>query len=90
VLAGSAPGEAPPAPDELSPAELRVLSYLPSGLTADEIAGELYLSANTVRTHIRHIYAKLDAHNRGQAVARARELGLLTRRAITNADHARA
>jgi LuxR family maltose regulon positive regulatory protein len=82
VLAGSSPppGEAPPRSDELSPAELRVLSYLPGSLKADEIAADLYLSANTVRTHVRHIYAKLDAHNRGQAVSRARELGLLARR----------
>ena len=81
VLAGSSPpcGEAMPACDQLSPAELRVLSYLPGSLKADEIAGELYLSANTVRTHLRHIYAKLDAHTRGEAVARARERGLLVR-----------
>jgi LuxR family maltose regulon positive regulatory protein len=49
-------------------------------LKADEIAGELYLSANTIRTHVRHIYAKLDAHTRREAVARARERGLLVRR----------
>ena len=79
VLAGSSPlpREGPPRSNALSPAELRVLSYLPGSLKADEIAADLYLSANTVRTHVRHIYAKLDAHNRGQAVSRARELGLL-------------
>ena len=38
---------------------------------------ELFVSSNTVRTHLRHIYAKLDAHSRSEAVARARELGLL-------------
>jgi LuxR family maltose regulon positive regulatory protein len=82
VLAGFSPppGEAMPPSDELSPAELRVLSYLPGSLKANEIAGELYLSANTVRTHVRHIYAKLDAHSRSEAVARARERGLLVRR----------
>jgi LuxR family transcriptional regulator, maltose regulon positive regulatory protein len=73
-------GEAPPRPDGLSPAELRVLGYLPSSLTADEIAAELYLSTNTIRTHLRHIYAKLDAHSRTEAVERAREIGLLLMR----------
>jgi LuxR family maltose regulon positive regulatory protein len=64
-------------PQELSEAELRVVRYLPSNLKAPEIAAELYVSANTVRTHIRHIYAKLDAHDRNEAVDRARDLGLL-------------
>jgi LuxR family maltose regulon positive regulatory protein len=77
VLAGSSPEEAAPLLDELSEAELRVLRYLPSNLKAPEIASELYVSANTVRTHLRHIYLKLDAHTRSEAVARARELGLL-------------
>ena len=54
-----------------------MLGYLPSNLTAPEIAAELFVSTNTVRTHLRHIYAKLDAHSRTEAVARARELGLL-------------
>jgi LuxR family transcriptional regulator, maltose regulon positive regulatory protein len=57
-----------------------VLGHLPGELTAGEIASELYLSANTVRTHLRHIYAKLDAHTRREAVERARELGLLAPR----------
>ena len=59
--------------DELSEAELRVLGYLPSNLTAGEIASELVVSTNTVRTQMRRIYAKLDAHSRSEAVARARE-----------------
>ena len=63
--------------EELSDAELRVLGYLPSNLTAAGIASELVVSTNTVRTHMRHIYAKLDAHTRSEAVARARELGLV-------------
>jgi LuxR family transcriptional regulator, maltose regulon positive regulatory protein len=80
VRAGSsAPARGEPASllDELSEAELRVVRYLPSNLKAPEIAAELCVSGNTVRTHLRHIYAKLDAHNRNDAVARARELGLL-------------
>ena len=70
-------GEPRPLIDELSEAELRVVRYLPSNLKVPEIASELFVSANTVRTHLRHIYAKLDVHNRGDAVARARELRLL-------------
>jgi LuxR family maltose regulon positive regulatory protein len=78
ALAGRAQG-GPSAPlrEPLSDAELRVVRYLPSNLTASEIASELVVSANTVRTHMRHIYAKLDAHTRSEAVARARELGLV-------------
>jgi LuxR family maltose regulon positive regulatory protein len=70
-------GEPDPLLDELSPAELRVIRYLPSNLKAPEIAAELFVSTNTIRTHLRHIYAKLDAHGRAEAVARARGLGLL-------------
>ena len=85
TLAGrAAPRRGPAAPlrDELSDAELRVVRYLPSNLTASEIASELFVSANTVRTHMRHIYAKLDAHSRSEAVARARELGLVAPGAV--------
>lgn len=80
LLDGTAPQSkraTTPLREELSEAELRVLRYLPSNLKAPEIAAELFVSANTVRTHLRHIYAKLDAHGRGEAVNRARELGLL-------------
>ena len=70
-------GECAPLLDELSAAELRVIRYLPSNLKAPEIASELFVSTNTIRTHLRHIYAKLDVHGRAEAVARARELGLL-------------
>ena len=54
-----------------------MLRYLPTNLTVPEIAGELYVSRHTVRTHIRHLYAKLGTHTRAEAVARARALGLL-------------
>jgi LuxR family maltose regulon positive regulatory protein len=80
ALAGTSPqADHQPAPlqDPLSEAELRVARFLPSNLKSPEIAAELFVSTNTVRTHLRHIYAKLDAHSRGEAVARARELGLL-------------
>jgi LuxR family transcriptional regulator, maltose regulon positive regulatory protein len=46
-------------------------------LSGPEIAGELHVSLNTVRTHMRHLYAKLGTHRRAEAVARARALGLL-------------
>jgi LuxR family transcriptional regulator, maltose regulon positive regulatory protein len=70
-------GEPRPPIEELSEAELRVVRYLPSNLKVPEIAAELFVSANTVRTHLRHIYAKLDVHNRSAAVASARELRLV-------------
>lgn len=79
VLAGAVPRGGAPAGnvDELSEAELRVVRYLPTNLRTPEIASELFVSTNTVRTHLRHIYAKLGAHGRAEAVDRARELGLL-------------
>jgi LuxR family transcriptional regulator, maltose regulon positive regulatory protein len=81
LLAGhrSAPLAAGPRPplEPLSESELRVLRYLPTNLSGPEIAGELSVSHNTVRTHISHLYAKLGTHTRAEAVARARALGLL-------------
>jgi DNA-binding CsgD family transcriptional regulator len=71
----------PPAPwpaEPLTVSETRVLRYLPTHLGAPEIAAELFLSANTVKTHLRHLYRKLGAHNRREAVQRARTIGLLT------------
>jgi LuxR family maltose regulon positive regulatory protein len=68
----------PPAPYEpLSESETRVLRYLPTNLSAREIADELFLSWYTVKTHMRHLYAKLGTHTRGETVERARALGLL-------------
>ena len=63
--------------EELSPGELKVLRYLPTNLSRPEIASELSVSVNTVSTHIRSIYAKLQAGDRSSAVQRARELRLL-------------
>jgi len=71
------PGGPPPPLEPLSESEIRVLRYLPTNLTTPEIANELYVSANTVRTHVRHLYAKLGAHSRAEAVEHARSLGLL-------------
>jgi LuxR family maltose regulon positive regulatory protein len=63
---------------DLSPTELRVLGYLPTNLTRTEIARELYVSVNTVNTHVRNIYSKLGVGDRSAAVRRARELRLLS------------
>ncbi|HEX3541047.1 MAG TPA: LuxR C-terminal-related transcriptional regulator [Acidimicrobiales bacterium] len=71
-----APGDLP---DPLSDREARVLRFLPTHLSAPEIASELYVSVNTVKTHIRHVYAKLGVTSRTEAVQRARTLGLLSR-----------
>jgi LuxR family transcriptional regulator, maltose regulon positive regulatory protein len=81
VVHGASPAanhqSALPPTEELSPGELRVLRYLPTNLSRPEIAGELSVSVNTVNTHVRNIYAKLQASDRSSAVQRARELRLL-------------
>jgi LuxR family maltose regulon positive regulatory protein len=63
--------------DELSTREMSVLRLLGSELSIAQIGDELYISRNTVKTHVRGIYRKLDADTRAAAVARARELRLL-------------
>ena len=70
----------PPSPptEKLSPSELRVLRYLPTNLSRPQIARELSVSVNTVNTHMRGIYSKLQASDRSSAVQRARELRLLS------------
>ena len=75
-LAAKEQSSLPPV-EELSPSELRVLRYLPTNLSRPEIAGELSVSLNTVSTHLRSIYAKLQVRDRSSAVQRARELRLL-------------
>jgi LuxR family maltose regulon positive regulatory protein len=80
LLAGQrpAPSAAPRPPLEaLSDSEIRVLRYLPTNLTGPEIARELYVSVNTVKSHLRSLYAKLGTHHRAETVALARALGLL-------------
>lgn len=77
--------------DVLTHGETRVLQYLPTNLSAREIAGDLYLSVNTVKTHQRHLYQKLGACSRTQAVEQARALGLLAPSAPRpNRGHTRA
>jgi len=71
------PSRPEPLLEALSDSEIRVLRYLPTNLSMRQIGGELYVSHNTVRTHISHLYAKLGTHTRAEAVARARALGLL-------------
>jgi LuxR family transcriptional regulator, maltose regulon positive regulatory protein len=63
--------------DALSESEIRVLRYLPTNLSGPEIAAELYLSPNTIKTHMRNLYSKLGTHDRKDTVERARNLGLL-------------
>jgi LuxR family maltose regulon positive regulatory protein len=74
---GDPPGGLPSPREPLSESETRVLRYLPTDLSAREIADELFLSWYTVKTHMRHLYAKLGTHTRHETVQRARALGLL-------------
>ena len=70
--------DSPAQVERLSPSELRVLRFLPTNLSRPEIASELSVSVNTVNTHIRNIFAKLQAQDRSSAVRRAREMRLLS------------
>ena len=63
--------------DELTPAELRTLQFLPSHLSFREIAERSFVSLNTVKTQAQAIYRKLGASSRAEAVDQAREAGLL-------------
>jgi LuxR family transcriptional regulator, maltose regulon positive regulatory protein len=80
LLGGRKPTPAPAGPqplfEPLRDSEFRVLRYLPTNLSVPEIAGELSISRNTVKTHMRNLYAKLGTHRRAEAVERARSLGL--------------
>jgi len=64
--------------EPLSERELEVLRLLTTGLSSTEMAQELIVSVNTVRSHVKSIYAKLNVHGRLAAVQRAKELGLLS------------
>ena len=81
MAAGTQPGPPSsgprPLPEPLSSSEIRVLRYLPTNLTAPEIARELSVAPNTIKTHIRHLYAKFGTRHRAETVDLARALGLL-------------
>ena len=68
---------APPLIEPLSEREMEVFRLLASGRTNREIAAELFVTVGTIKAHTSNIYAKLQARNRTEALARARELGLL-------------
>jgi LuxR family transcriptional regulator, maltose regulon positive regulatory protein len=89
VESGATERGGPPSPlrEELSARELAVLRYLPTMLTSQEIAGELFVSLNTVKSHLKNIYRKLDADGRRQAVCRARELGLVAPGGLSGPRH---
>jgi ATP/maltotriose-dependent transcriptional regulator MalT len=63
--------------EPLSERELQVLRLLAAGSSNPEIAAQLYISLNTVKSHLKNIYGKLGVTRRGQATARARDLHLL-------------
>jgi LuxR family maltose regulon positive regulatory protein len=63
--------------EPLSQRESEVLDFLSTHLSSTEIAQELFISVNTVRSHIKSVYSKLNVHGRNDAIQRARELGLL-------------
>ncbi len=69
-----------PAATLISERELEVLGCLTEGLTTHQIGSKLFISENTVKTHIRHILDKLDASNRTEAVSKAVQLGLIKRK----------
>ena len=63
--------------ERLSEREREVIQHLSGMLSTAEIAAEMYISVNTVKTHLRSIYRKLSAAHRGEAVRRARQLDLI-------------
>jgi len=81
----SPPSPIPPPPEPgvsslveaMSEREIEVLQLLADGLTYQEIAEAMFVSVNTVKSHLKSIYGKLGVHNRREAVARARVLHLL-------------
>jgi LuxR family maltose regulon positive regulatory protein len=75
--AGEPPRNGKRLPQPITPREEVVLQFLPTLLTTDDIAAELSVSPNTIKTHLRNIYRKLSVNTRRDAVHRARTAGLL-------------
>jgi LuxR family maltose regulon positive regulatory protein len=63
--------------EELSAREVIILRYIATSMSYQEIAESLYLSLNTVKTHVKHVLRKLSASSRAEAVRRAQELHYL-------------
>jgi LuxR family maltose regulon positive regulatory protein len=70
-------GSVPTSPERLTEREVAVLALLPTPLSQRELAQNLFVSQNTMKTHLRAIYRKLGVESRDEAVLRARSLGLL-------------
>ncbi len=75
--AGPVLPEPEPLLEPLTERELAVLAELPTMRTNEEIARDFYVSINTIKSHLTHLYRKLGVGNRREAVRRGRELGLI-------------
>ncbi len=78
VMTAVASGKTPQQEVGLSAREIEVLSCLARGLTTAQISNELFISENTVKTHVRHILEKLEASNRVEATRKAVQMGLIS------------
>jgi predicted ATPase/DNA-binding CsgD family transcriptional regulator len=77
TIPAAAPWPGQPLPEPLNARELEILRLLADGLNSREVAQHLHLGVSTIRWYLKHIYGKLDAHSRSEALARAKELKLL-------------
>lgn len=78
VMVAVATGKTPQEDIGLSPREIEVLSCMVRGLTTAQMSEELFISENTVKTHVRHILEKLEASNRVEATRKAVQMGLIS------------